>query len=131
MPLGGRSWPPHMPAPHMRMQTRMALCVRRAYIAIGANQVDLLIVAISVLIKLLESSSLSFLEALRVLRAIKPLRALTRSAGMRLVFRWATNKTVMSPAGWHAGTSMRRAQKLRALGCQLTPPLPSPARAGR
>jgi hypothetical protein len=55
---------------------------------VGSNQVDLLIVFVSVLIKLLESGSLKFVRALRILRAIKPLRALTRSAGMQLVFRW-------------------------------------------
>ncbi len=59
----------------------------RSYIMVGSNQVDLFIVAISIVVKLLESGELAFFKALRVLRAAKPLRALTRSAGMQLVFR--------------------------------------------
>jgi len=50
-------------------------------------QVDLLIVVSSAIILGMESTNLSFMRGLRVLRAIKPLRALTRSEGMLLVFR--------------------------------------------
>ncbi|GMH39581.1 hypothetical protein BSKO_07479 [Bryopsis sp. KO-2023] len=54
------------------------------------DQVDLLIVASSILVIVLESTHVQFVKGFRVLRAIKPLRALTRSAGMLLVFRSVT-----------------------------------------
>lgn len=59
----------------------------RGYIASATNKVDLLIVAISVLLLALDVAEIQAIKALRVLRAAKPLRALTRSAGMRLVFK--------------------------------------------
>jgi hypothetical protein len=40
--------------------------------------------------KALEGTDLSIVRSLRVLRAIKPLRALTRSAGMQLIFKSVT-----------------------------------------
>lgn len=62
----------------------------RGYIASATNKVDLLIVVISVLLLALDVAQIEAVKALRVLRAAKPLRALTRSAGMRLVFRSVT-----------------------------------------
>lgn len=56
----------------------------------GVWQVDLVIVASSILVLVLESTSFNYVKGFRVLRAIKPLRALTRSAGMLLVFRSVT-----------------------------------------
>lgn len=53
-------------------------------------QVDLVIVASSVLVLVLEGLSFHYVKGFRILRAIKPLRALTRSAGMLLVFRSLT-----------------------------------------
>ncbi|KXZ47565.1 hypothetical protein GPECTOR_34g724 [Gonium pectorale] len=63
-----------------------------AYIKRITNQVDFLIVVTSLLeiILMTVSSSVGVVSALRVLRAIKPLRLLTRSAGMRLVFKSVT-----------------------------------------
>jgi SNF family Na+-dependent transporter len=51
--------------------------------------VDLLIVTVSVLVLALEAvvKDASILMGLRVLRALKALRMLTRSAGMRIVFK--------------------------------------------
>jgi hypothetical protein len=51
--------------------------------------VDLMIVVVSVLIMAVEplTSNAEVLMALRVLRALKPLRMLTRSPGMRMVFK--------------------------------------------
>lgn len=50
---------------------------------------DFLIVCTSVLVMSLQamSTDVSIASALRVLRAIKPLRLLTRSEGMRIVFK--------------------------------------------
>lgn len=59
----------------------------RGYIRTTTNKVDLLIVVTSVLLLILENVNIEAIKALRVLRAAKPLRALTRSAGMRLVFK--------------------------------------------
>jgi hypothetical protein len=59
----------------------------RGYIANATSKVDLLIVVTSALLLALDSAQLEAVKALRVLRAVKPLRALTRSAGMRLVFK--------------------------------------------
>ena len=52
-------------------------------------QVDFAIVVVSVLVIALEAllSSAAAIQGLRALRAIKPLRMLTRSAGMRMVFK--------------------------------------------
>ncbi|KAG2432797.1 hypothetical protein HXX76_008531 [Chlamydomonas incerta] len=63
-----------------------------AYIKRVTNQVDFLIVVSSVLeiILLTITTSVGAVSALRVLRAFKPLRLLTRSAGMRLVFKSVT-----------------------------------------
>lgn len=49
-----------------------------------------MIVLSSVSVLVLESLDVNFVKTLRVLRAIKPLRVLTRSAGMLLVFRSVT-----------------------------------------
>ncbi|KAI8464917.1 MAG: Ion transport protein-domain-containing protein [Monoraphidium minutum] len=62
----------------------------RGYIAATTNKVDLLIVITSAALLVFESSQIEAIKALRVLRAAKPLRALTRSAGMRLVFKSVT-----------------------------------------
>ena len=61
------------------------------------HQVDFFILVISVLILALQAllSDASVAQGLRVLRAIKPLRMLTRSAGMRMVFK----SIVLSLAG--------------------------------
>eukprot|EP00198_Chlamydomonas_reinhardtii_P001158 XP_001690493.1 voltage-gated Ca2+ channel, alpha subunit [Chlamydomonas reinhardtii] len=63
-----------------------------AYIKRVTNQVDFLIVVSSVveIILLTITTSVGAVSALRVLRAFKPLRLLTRSAGMRLVFKSVT-----------------------------------------
>ncbi|KAG2448926.1 hypothetical protein HYH02_006274 [Chlamydomonas schloesseri] len=63
-----------------------------AYIKRVTNQVDFLIVVASILeiILLTITTSVGAVSALRVLRAFKPLRLLTRSAGMRLVFKSVT-----------------------------------------
>ena len=50
----------------------------------------MIIVLSSIMVLVLESVDLRLVKGLRVLRAIKPLRALTRSAGMQLVFRSVT-----------------------------------------
>ncbi|CAG9463932.1 unnamed protein product [Pedinophyceae sp. YPF-701] len=55
-----------------------------------SNKLDLMIAAVSLIEVSLQSSSIRGLKAFRVLRAFKPLRALTRSAGMQLVFRSIT-----------------------------------------
>jgi len=52
-----------------------------------APQVDFTIVVTSLLVLCTESSGLSFFTALRVLRALKPLRMVSRSEGMMLVAR--------------------------------------------
>jgi hypothetical protein len=49
--------------------------------------VDALIVVTSLILLAMEKSKVELLNSLRVLRAIKPLRALTRSAGMQLIFK--------------------------------------------
>lgn len=56
------------------------------YIKRASNAVDFMIVVISILLQVL-SSQAQFLKGLRVLRAFKPVRMLTRSAGMQLVLR--------------------------------------------
>ncbi|KAL6748527.1 Ion transport protein-domain-containing protein [Haematococcus lacustris] len=59
------------------------------YIREITNIVDFIIVVVSVLVLALESTvnNAEAATALRVLRAIKPLRMLTRSPGMRIVFK--------------------------------------------
>lgn len=59
----------------------------RAYIKQPNNQLDFAIVVVSILSLILEAvlSSSSAMQGLRALRAIKPLRMLSRSAGMRMV----------------------------------------------
>jgi hypothetical protein len=59
----------------------------REYLRKVQNVVDFLIVVISILLIAIESANVSFLKGLRVLRAFKPVRMLTRSAGMQLVMR--------------------------------------------
>eukprot|EP00798_Chlamydomonas_sp_ICE-L_P015920 gene15920-22054_t len=61
----------------------------KAYIKDITNKVDFAIVVISVMVLTLEAiaSDASAVQALRVLRAVKPLRMLTRSPGMRMVFK--------------------------------------------
>jgi hypothetical protein len=49
--------------------------------------VDALIVVTSLILLALEKSKVEILNSLKVLRAIKPLRALTRSQGMQLIFK--------------------------------------------
>ncbi|KAK9823801.1 hypothetical protein WJX72_005586 [[Myrmecia] bisecta] len=64
------------------------------YIKSHSNKVDFMIVVTSAVLLSLESlpgaSNLQFFQGLRVLRALKPLRTLTRSKGMMLVFKSLT-----------------------------------------
>ncbi|GIL55074.1 hypothetical protein Vafri_10591, partial [Volvox africanus] len=57
------------------------------YIRDMTNQVDFVVVITGLLDLALTHASTQAMSALRVLRALKPLRLLTRSAGMRLVFK--------------------------------------------
>lgn len=50
-----------------------------AYISQLSNQVDFLIVLVSIFLFIFENSSLGFIKGLRTLRAVKPLRTLGRS----------------------------------------------------
>ena len=58
-----------------------------AYFRELSNQVDFIIVVVSIVLFTLENSSLSVIKGLRVLRALKPLRTLGRSQGMRVILR--------------------------------------------
>eukprot|EP00775_Hariotina_reticulata_P006841 gene6841-7059_t len=62
----------------------------RPYMSFFQNQVDFLIMVSSLAMLFLDTLDLAVIKALRVLRAIKPLRALTRSAGMQLIFKSLT-----------------------------------------
>lgn len=62
----------------------------KPYIRRWNNQLDLFIVFISALLIGLDTTNVSFLKGLRVLRAMKPLRTLTRNKGMQLVFKAVT-----------------------------------------
>ncbi|WIA28050.1 hypothetical protein OEZ86_010635 [Tetradesmus obliquus] len=62
----------------------------KPYISFFQNQVDFTIVVTSLVMLALDTMNLEIIKALRVLRAIKPLRALTRSAGMQLIFKSLT-----------------------------------------
>ncbi|PSC71712.1 voltage-gated ion channel superfamily isoform A [Micractinium conductrix] len=58
----------------------------RPYISFNTNKLDLGVVSISVVLLIVESTGFRFLKALRVLRAVRPLRMLTRSRSMLMVF---------------------------------------------
>ncbi|WIA07983.1 hypothetical protein OEZ85_007455 [Tetradesmus obliquus] len=62
----------------------------KPYISFFQNQVDFTIVVTSLVMLALDTMNLEIIKALRVLRAIKPLRVLTRSAGMQLIFKSLT-----------------------------------------
>ncbi|KAF8072369.1 NaCP60E [Scenedesmus sp. PABB004] len=70
----------------------------RPYLGYVQNQVDAVIVLTSLAFIFLDSLNLEIVKALRVLRAVKPLRALTRSAGMQLIFKSLTLRR--GRAGW-------------------------------
>lgn len=57
------------------------------YIKRVSNVVDFLIVVTGLLLIAIDTANIKFLKGLRVLRAFKPLRLLTKSAGMQLVMR--------------------------------------------
>ncbi|PRW21007.1 voltage-gated ion channel superfamily [Chlorella sorokiniana] len=58
----------------------------RPYIAFNSNKLDLGVVVVSAIVLIAESANARFLKALRVLRATRPLRVLTRSQSMLMVF---------------------------------------------
>ncbi|GAB4819675.1 hypothetical protein N2152v2_006721 [Parachlorella kessleri] len=60
------------------------------YIQYFTNKVDFGVVVISTIVLIAESLNARFLKAFRALRAIKPLRVLTRSVSMLLVFHTLT-----------------------------------------
>ena len=73
----------------IEMLIKMTAFTAKEYIRHTPSAVDTGIVATSVLTLALESylHQISVIKGLRVLRAVKPLRAITRSAGMQLVLR--------------------------------------------
>ncbi len=78
---------------HYRYRYRLCFCGPcRISNPTPPPQVDFLIVVSSLLeiVLMTITSSVGAVSALRVLRAFKPLRLLTRSAGMRLVFKSVT-----------------------------------------
>lgn len=57
------------------------------YIATASNQLDFAIVLVSIVLYLFENSGLGFIRGLRVFRALKPLRTLSRSENMKVVLK--------------------------------------------